>query len=339
VLQGGNELCRIEGFDHRNAVSELKVSIEAEAGLVSALMRLINPESQVELQNHLTLEDAGMPSKHALTAGVIELHVQKLKKVVVADELQIAPGEVTDSELAELCESIKDDPTDILVLCGCCRITNISCLVQLSTISHLDISSCGLGAEGGFHLQDLANAIKHMGALSKLVMRQNSIHGTEAGKAFSKMLAQNTVLKELDLSSQEGGYGLPLDAAFAKEFAVGISNNGALTSLHVGKNHIPEKEMRKIMAIAMCMESMNTLCGVPFKDKTFTELDISGNNLGTEGTLVVAEYLDGNETLTSLNLASNLLGAKDAKIVADAVKVTVRLRSFWYHFHVHLTAG
>ena len=63
MLQGGNELCRIEGFDRGKAVSELKVNIEAEAGLVPALTRLINPENLVELQDHLTLEDAGMPSE------------------------------------------------------------------------------------------------------------------------------------------------------------------------------------------------------------------------------------------------------------------------------------
>jgi hypothetical protein len=58
------------------------------------LTRLFNPESQVKLQDYLTLEDAGMPNEHALAAGVIELYVQKLKKVVVADELQIEPSEV-----------------------------------------------------------------------------------------------------------------------------------------------------------------------------------------------------------------------------------------------------
>jgi hypothetical protein len=43
--------------------------------------------------------------------------------------------------------------------------------------------------------------------------------------------------------------------------------------------------------------------------------------------------------MTSLNLASNRLEAEGAKIVADAIKVTiVHLRSFWYYFHVHLTS-
>jgi hypothetical protein len=162
VRQGGNELCRIEGFDRRNAVSELKVSIEAEAGLVPALTRLTNPESVVELQDHLTLGDAGMPSEHALTAGVIQLYAQKLKKVVVADELQISPDKVTDSKLIVLCESIRDDPPDILVLCGCRLVTNISCLVQLSTILYLDISGCNLGAQGGFQSVFSAFAV-HVG--------------------------------------------------------------------------------------------------------------------------------------------------------------------------------
>jgi hypothetical protein len=94
------------------------------------------------------------------------------------------------------------------------------------------------------------------------------------------------------------------------------SDNRALTSLHVGKNDILEKEMKEIMAITMRMESMKVLCGVPFKDKTLTELDVSGKNLGTEGALVVAEYLDGNRAMTSLSLASNGLGVEGAKIIA-----------------------
>jgi hypothetical protein len=91
---------------------------------------------------------------------------------------------------------------------------------------------------------------------------------------------------------------------------------GALTSLHVGKNNIPEKEMREIIAIAVHMDSMKILCGVPFKDKTLTALDVSRKNLGMEGALVIAEYLDGNGATTSLSLASNSLGVEGAKIIA-----------------------
>ena len=41
----------------------------------------------------------------------------------------------------------------------------------------------------------------------------------------------------------------------------------------------------------------------------------------------------------SLNLASNSLGGEGAKHVAEAIKVSVLLRLFWYQFHAHLTNG
>jgi hypothetical protein len=85
-------------------------------------------------------------------------------------------------------------------------------------------------------------------------------------------------------------------------------DNGTMTSLHVGKNNIPEKEMREIMAITMSMEGMKILCEIPFKDKTLTELDVSGKNLGLEGALVVADYLDGNGALLHLDVSKNGIG-------------------------------
>jgi hypothetical protein len=57
------------------------------------------------------------------------------------------------------------------------------------------------------------------------------------------------------------------------------------------------------------MDSMKILCEIPFKDKTLTELDVSGKNLGTEGALVVAEYLDGNRSLIKLDIGRNSIGA------------------------------
>jgi hypothetical protein len=87
----------------------------------------------------------------------------------------------------------------------------------------------------------------------------------------------------------------------------------ALTSLHVGRNSIPKKEMREIIAIAMRMDSMQILCEVPFKDKTLTELDVSGKYLGMEGALVVIEYLDGNGIISSVNLLKNAIPVEQAQ--------------------------
>ena len=94
-----------------------------------------------------------------------------------------------------------------------------------------------------------------------------------------------------------------------------------MTSLHVGMNAIPEKEMKEIIVIAMSKDSMKLLCEVPIKDKALTELDVSGKSLGTEGALVVAEYLRDNGALSSLSLKSNgLLNKESGEALAGVLK-------------------
>jgi hypothetical protein len=99
-----------------------------------------------------------------------------------------------------------------------------------------------------------------------------------------------------------------------------IRNMGAMTSLHVGMNHIPEKEMTEIIVLVMGKESMKLLCEVPIKDKSLTELDVSSKSLGTEGALVVAEYLRDNGALLVLSMNSNHLGVDGGKALAEGLK-------------------
>jgi hypothetical protein len=153
----------------------------------------------------------------------------------------------------------------------------------------------------------LANAIPNMRALSKLVMRENGIHGAEAGRAFADMLAQNTVLKELDLSSQKvGTFGKALDALFAKEFAVGISGNGALTRLDISKNELFHDDG------APAGKSISDMLAV---NSTLRELDVSGNaeHSWSKGGLSFAQALSvgisDNRALTSLDISKNDIGA------------------------------
>jgi Leucine-rich repeat (LRR) protein len=98
-----------------------------------------------------------------------------------------------------------------------------------------------------------------------------------------------------------------------------------LTSLHVGRNNIPEKEMREIMAIAVRMDNMKILCEVPFKDKALTGLDISRKNLGMEGALVVAEYLDGNRAISSINLLKNYIPVEQAQELVQIMQAKEKL--------------
>jgi hypothetical protein len=121
--------------------------------------------------------------------------------------------------------------------------------IKDKTLTMLDISGKNLGMEGAVVV---AEYLRDNGALSKLVMRQNDIHGAEAGRVFSDMLVRNTVLKELDLSSQKvGNWGKPMDAAFAKEFAAGISGNGALVKLDISNNSIGAAKKRGLQRICV----------------------------------------------------------------------------------------
>ena len=107
-----------------------------------------------------------------------------------------------------------------------------------------------------------------------------------------------------------------------------IPTMGALTSLHIGNNNIPVENMNEIIAIVEAQPAMKVLCAVPFRDKTITELDVSGQSLGVEGAVVIRRYLENNGAMTSLNLANNKLGAKGAEHVAEAIKVNVSALQF-----------
>ena len=58
-----------------------------------------------------------------------------------------------------------------------------------------------------------------------------------------------------------------------------------------------------------------------------------------EGIIAIANAIPDMGVMTSLNLASNMIGSEGAKHFAEAIKVSVLLRLFWYQFHAHLTNG
>ena len=84
-------------------------------------------------------------------------------------------------------------------------------------------------------------------------MGSNDMATKEVGKAIAEALAQNSVLKELDLSSnnwddtQDGGTKGD-GPGFAKELADGIKNNGAMTSLNLSHNSLGAEGAQHIAA-------------------------------------------------------------------------------------------
>jgi hypothetical protein len=81
-----------------------------------------------------TFESFGLPSE--LTALV--LHTVN----VAADVARVAPGDLTDAQLAEACSSPEGQAGDIIVLMGCTQLKDMSSLAKLEQMQMLDISGC-----------------------------------------------------------------------------------------------------------------------------------------------------------------------------------------------------
>jgi hypothetical protein len=203
-------------------------------------------------------------------------------------------GNSIGKEMLSMLQEIMHSKPNLVSLCGIA-----------DDATEADLSGLGMDADDAIIL---ASELPDKGALSSINLLKNRIPVEQAQELVKIMQAKEKLITlcglskeetELDFSNQE------LNAGDAVLIANGISDMGVLTSLHVGKNNIPEKEMKEIITIAMRMDSMKILCGVPFKDKTLTELDISGKHLGTEGAFVITEYLDGNAAISQFTFSGN----------------------------------
>jgi Ran GTPase-activating protein (RanGAP) involved in mRNA processing and transport len=120
-------------------------------------------------------------------------------------------------------------------------------------MTELDISANRITSDGESfgHMAGviaLTNTIKDMGALPVLSLKANMLATKEAGKVLAGLLKGNSVLKELDLSSNASFYGED-GPGFAQELAVGTKDNGALVNLDIRSNCIPCEQEGGLMRI------------------------------------------------------------------------------------------
>jgi hypothetical protein len=169
----------------------------------------------------------------------------------------------------------------------------------------------------------LANAIPDMGALLVLSLKDNRLATAEAGQALGKALQGNTVLKELDVSSNSWDDTWSTSKVdgpgFASGISKGLSDNGAISSVNLLGNKIPAEQAQELVKVMQAKEKLTTLCGL---SRDETELDSSGQNLGAGDAVLIANDISDIRALTSLDLSLNCLQVEGAKIVAEAIKVT-----------------
>jgi hypothetical protein len=169
-----------------------------------------------------------------------------------------------------------------------------------------------------------------MGALTSLDISSNSLYA-EGIKLLVQALKGNQIMTALNISSNVMTYDSEKSgdmSGVAALFDV-IPGMGALLSLDVSNNYLNADSNR----------GMDYL-GPAVAASKITSLNIASNSLFKNGGIEVIFSMLDNGALTSLDLSSNYLYAEGSKIVAEAIKVLIiRLRSFWHHFHVHLTTG
>jgi hypothetical protein len=137
-------------------------------------------------------------------------------------------------------------------------------LVKIMQSKEKLFTLCGLSkeeAELDFSGQDLhagdavliTNDISDMGALSVLSLRDNRLCSREAGKVLSQMLKGNSVLTELDVSSNYKKYSGDNEdgPGFAQELATGIKDNRALMKLDISSNRIGAEQERDLQRICV----------------------------------------------------------------------------------------
>jgi hypothetical protein len=130
----------------------------------------------------------------------------------------------------------------------------------------------------------LADIIPDMGALSLLSLKKNDLLNKESGKAIADALKGNSVLTELDVSSnfnrrnrssQDG-------SEFAQELAAGIKDNGALSKLIFGGDKYQGEKDGKWQEIypepAMLKMGM-------------AETDFSNKDLGVGGAIIIPAWI------------------------------------------------
>jgi hypothetical protein len=163
-----------------------------------------------------------------------------------------------------------------------------------------------------------AGAIKDMGALSVLSLKDNKLATKEGGKALAQALVNNSTLKELDVSSNnwKDDYGdwQGNGPGFAQELAAGIKDNGAISSVNVLMNNIGIEQAQALASILKAHPTLRSLCGNKGDE---TELDMSGKKMRSyerhdhacsrDAIMLAPEIID-NGALSVTNVMGNCIG-------------------------------
>jgi hypothetical protein len=100
-----------------------------EAGLENIALYLT--DATEALRESQTVESCGCP---------LQLYVVVLNKISLPALANVAPGELTDTQLEAICAGEEAHGGDVVDLAGCKKLRDIGCLALLQQMQELDIS-------------------------------------------------------------------------------------------------------------------------------------------------------------------------------------------------------
>jgi hypothetical protein len=193
-------------------------------------------------------------------------------------------------------------------------------------MSEADFSNRNLGAGGAIIIAAWITH-KDRGGLSVLSLKENRLATKEGGKALAQALANNSTLKELDVSSnvwKERGRDKGDGPGFVQELAVGLIDNGAISSVNVLGNKIGIAQAQVLAAILKEHPALKSLCGHRGDE---TELNMSGKKIGVEGAIILAPEIVDNGVLSVANVMGNKIGKKQLVKLEDIMRFKPNLVS------------
>jgi hypothetical protein len=149
-----------------------------------------------------------------------------------------------------------------------------------------------------------------------LSLKDNRLATKEGGEALAQALANNSTLKELDVSSNvwkvKDKYGIHDKGdgpGFAQELAVGIKDNGALSVANVMGNGIGKEQLAKLQDIMHAKPNLVSLCGIA---NDATKADLSGLGMNADDAAVLASELPDKRALSTLIFGGDTYSFLDA---------------------------
>jgi hypothetical protein len=168
----------------------------------------------------------------------------------------------------------------------------------------------------------LSAEVVDSGALSSLNLSKNALLNKEAGKILGDMLKGNSILKELDVSSNyDVDPGARDGPGFVQELSDGIKDNEAILSVNLLKNDISPEQAHELVKIMQSKEKLITLCGLSGKETT---LDFSAQGLGHGDAVLIANDITDMGALTSLDFGSNNLAVNMLTVAKEKAATKIQ---------------